>query len=91
MNKKQKKNISCNDATFLILKKLERKLSFNEKLTLTIHLLKCKKCRHLFLQTAKNADSIKKMNKKMRKNSVKLKLSVEQQIKIEKALKMKGK
>ena len=91
MIKKGKIMISCHDATYLISKKQEEKLSFAERIKLAIHLMYCKYCNRFNKQTKQITLSIKKMNEKMRKNSVNLKLTEEQKKRIEEAMRKEGK
>ena len=90
MSKKGKIMISCYDATYLISKKQEEKLSLTEQMKLSLHLMYCKYCNRFAKQTKQITDSIKKMNKKMKDNSVKIKLTEEQKKRIADAMKSKG-
>ncbi len=86
MNIKGKIMISCHDATFLISKKQEGKLSVSEQMKLSLHLMYCKNCNRLAKQTKQITESIKKMNRKMKDNSVPIKLTEEQKNRIRKAI-----
>ncbi len=86
MKIKGKIMISCHEATFLISKKQEDKLSFSEQMKLSLHLMYCKYCNRFAKQTKQITDSIKKMNRKMNKNSVKIKLTEEQKKRIREAI-----
>ena len=90
MSKKGKIMISCYDATYLISKKQEEKLSLTEQMKLSLHLMYCKYCNRFAKQTKQITDSIKKMNKKMKDSSIKIKLTEEQKKRIADAMKSKG-
>jgi len=89
MSKKGKIMISCYDATYLISKKQEEKLTLAEQMKLSLHLMYCKYCKRFAKQTKQITNSIKEMNRKMKKNSVKIKLTEEQKKRIAEAIRNK--
>jgi len=86
MKIKGKIMISCHEATYLISKKQEDKLSLTEQMKLSLHLMYCKYCNRFAKQTKQITKSIKEMNKRIKKNSVKIKLTEEQKNRIRKAM-----
>jgi hypothetical protein len=81
---KNKFMISCKEATMIVVKKAEIKVTFSEKLKLFLHLIICQYCR-LFEKQNKIIDKIIsswKTNKKLsleHKNAIKL--TIEKEIK----------
>jgi hypothetical protein len=81
---KNKFMISCKEATMIVVKKAEIKVTFSEKLKLFLHLIICQYCR-LFEKQNKIIDKIVsswKTNKKLsleHKNAIKL--TIEKEIK----------
>lgn len=81
---KNKFMISCKEATMIVVKKAEIKVTFSERLKLFLHLIICQYCR-LFEKQNKIIDKIVsnwKTNKKLsleHKNAIKL--AVEKEIK----------
>ena len=86
MKIKGKIMISCHEATFLISKKQEEKLSLTEQMKLSLHLMYCKYCNRFAKQTKEITKAIKEMNRRMQKNSVKITLTEEQKKRIKKAI-----
>lgn len=63
-------NISCKQATFLISKKQETKLSLKEQLQLTLHLCICRMCKLFKIQTnfiVKNARQLQAQQQQLPK------------------------
>jgi hypothetical protein len=79
---KNKFMISCKEATMIVVKKAEIKVTFSERLKLFLHLIICQYCR-LFEKQNKIIDKIVsswKTNKKLsfeHKNAIKLTLEKE--------------
>ncbi|MBK3519316.1 anti-sigma factor family protein [Carboxylicivirga marina] len=75
MDTKGKMMISCKEATFLISKKQQDKLTRIEKIQLTFHLMMCKYCRRFERQTKFITKAIKKMNRRVEKQGVPMQMT----------------
>jgi len=76
--------ISCHDASFLISKKEDTRLTFSEKIKLKMHLMGCYLCRRFQKEIAMLSESTDALAKD---HSLKLKLSDKQKHKLAEALK----
>jgi len=78
MDNQGKVMITCKEATFLISKKQQDKLSLGEQLKLKMHLLMCKYCQRFLNQVSFITKGIKRMRKKIEKQSAGISLTAEQ-------------
>jgi len=78
MDTKGKMMITCKEATFLISKDQQDKLSFLERFRLNLHLMMCKYCRRFKVQVRFISKAIGRMKKRVDDQGIELSLSEEQ-------------
>jgi len=86
MDTKGKMMITCKEATFLISKEQQDKLSFAEKMQLKFHLLMCKYCRRFADQMNFMTKAIRKMKERVDEKGVDITMSEEQKQRLSKKL-----
>ncbi|TAJ13953.1 hypothetical protein DMA11_07110 [Marinilabiliaceae bacterium JC017] len=87
MDTKGKIMITCEEATYLISKKQQDKLSHAERLKLFMHLIMCRYCYRFASQVTLITKAIKRLKRRIENKQIKIKLTEEQQLRLNSAIK----